>query len=172
MRNFEFFRTAADLQYAYDAFKRLVADAIQGGDKYLANNEHVKKEVEDPFAFGLKSADMALQRDLAPGTLVQIKTNISGEGEVLHYGVVVGPGGVRDGTSEYARCDNICIRFSDGRTFKFPVEKKVFTSLEDPEKMERDDIKLADIPPELVKLTACVNLDKCPLKKEGACLEN
>lgn len=172
MRNFEFFRIAADLQYAYDAFKRLVADEIQGGDRYIANNEHIKKDVDDPFAFGLKSADVALQKDLAPGTLIQIKTNLSGEGQVIHYGVVVGPAGIRDGNGEYARCDHICIRFSSGHTYKYPVKQRVFSSLYDLDKMEPGDIKLADIPSDLVKLTACVNLDKCPLKKEGACLEN
>lgn len=172
MKNFEFFGYEADLQYAYDAFKRLVSDMIQGGDKYVAGNEHVQKALNSPFAFGLKSADTALQKDLAPGTLVQIKTNLSGEGEVLHYGVVVGPAGMQDEIGENARCDSICIRFSSGKTYKYPVKQRVFTSLHDPEKMERGDIKLADIPQDLVKLTACVNLDKCPLKKEGACLEN
>lgn len=172
MRNFEFFNTEERLQYAYDAFKRLVADAIQGGDKSIANNEHIKKAVNSPFAFGLKSADVALQTYLAPGTLIQIKTNLSGEGQVLHYGVVVGPAGIRDGSCECARCDSIRIRFSSGKSYDYPVKRGILTSVSDPEKMEPGDIKLADIPPDLVKLTSCVNLDKCPLKKEGACLEN
>lgn len=155
--NAEFFQNAKSLKAANLAFNEIFRDSSDAG---------IRAAVEDPYVFVTRSADTALQPELKVGSIVQVKTNLHGEGLSLKYAVVSGHEWLGGGS-----VTGVKLRFADGSYYTFRVKKRVFHALTSGDKMETNDIKSAEIPEDLVKLAGCVNLDRCPLKKEGACLD-
>ena len=158
MTNAEFYHKPEDLKKAHEAFRKLTKDML--------HMDWVRRAVEDPYFYATKWADTALKPGLSIGSLVKIMTNLQGEGLHPHYAVVAAIH-VDDCGEEYVKCNRVTLRFANGSSYSYKVEKKIGTPVSDESQMKQDDIKACDIPAELLGLA----LENCPLKNEGACMK-
>lgn len=158
MTNAELYRSAAELKAAHAAFVRATKDL-----SYLT---WVRRTIDDPYFFALKTADTAVQPGLEIGSLVKIMTNLSGEGLYPHYAVVKEIP-VRHADGADVQCSQVVLQFADKSTYTYGVAGRIYPATADESKMKKGDIKPCDIPKELV----AVVLANCPLKNEGACMK-
>lgn len=149
MNNAMYFNTLDRLQQAFEEFM------IRRGKQALT--------AEDALAFARAPAMTTLEWKI--GDVVQF--NKAGSELDGHYATIVDFGA--NAYSLDVGLDATCVRmlylkFAGDRELRLPALT--------------DDIRKPDFPPELVELVKAqlaekchVNLSKCPLKKEGACME-
>lgn len=162
IRNKDIFDSEKSFRYAYDKYRELVEGFASGPARKPAN---------DPVVFAYKSPDTALRPDLEVGRLVQtrIRTSVSSgdKGRVV-YGIVSGYG--MSGCAEQTHFDKVKVNTTTGEyTLCVPMDGAK-PSTYDPELLELGQIKVADVPQELMKLTKPI-FANCPLKNEGACMK-
>lgn len=162
IRNKDIFYSEKDFRYAYNKYRELVEAFSSGPARRPAN---------DPVMFAYKSPDTALRPDLEVGRLVQARlrtSSSSGDKGRVVYGIVSGYGW--SGCAEQTHYDKVKVNTTTGEvTFSVPMDGAK-PSTYDPELLEIGQIKVADVPQELVELMK-PNFANCPLKNEGACMK-
>lgn len=162
IRNKDIFDSEKDFRYAYDKYRELVGSFSSGA---------ARRPADDPVMFAYKSPDTALRPELEVGRLVQARTRTSSssadKGRVV-YGIVTGYG--VSGCAEQTHFDKVKVNTTVGERTFCVLADGAKPSTYSPELLELGQIKVADVPQEIVELMK-PNFANCPLKNEGACMK-
>lgn len=159
--NKDIFDSERSFRYAYDKYREIAKTFFVSG----------RAPANDPVMFAYKSADTALRPDLEVGRLVQTRvstTSSFGDGGKVVYGIVTGYG--HSGCAEETHFDKVKVNTVTGECTLCVPADGVKPSTFSPELLELGQIKVADVPQEIVELMK-PNFANCPLKNEGACMK-